>query len=284
MSYNISSDNFNNPLLKELLQALTDYFNSAGSEFYVIGATARDIIMSGIHAQHSGRKTDDLDIAIAIPDWDRYREISEKLCGKQDFTKSKDHMQRFWYKEVYMLDIVPFGEVAKADKSIYWPPEESFAMPVHGFVKVAKDALEVTVDDSLIIRVASLPGIFILKLIAWHDRHLIHDRDAEDMAFIISNYLSLNDQRAVRDHYDIYDRTPFSAFIAGATLMARDMNEVSRDDLPVRERLATILREEINKTLESPMINQMLETQQYLKYEVVYDALCSMTNELNKYG
>jgi predicted nucleotidyltransferase len=282
MTYNISSDRLSNPLLKELLQALTVFFEGVGSEFYVIGATARDIILSGIHAQHSGRKTVDLDIAIAIPDWNKYQEISDRLCQEEGFTKSTEQKQRFFYKGVYMLDIVPFGDVAKEDKYIYWPPEESFAMPVHGFIEVAKDALEITVDNLLTIRVASLPGIFILKLIAWYDRHLEHDRDAEDMAFIISNYLSLNDERAARDHYDIYDRTPFSNFIAGGTLIARDIITVIKDDLSVRGRLATILREEINKTLDSPLINQMLETHQPLKYEEVYDTLLSMTNELTK--
>jgi len=113
MSYNISSDRLSNPLLKELLNALSVFFGSIGSEFYVIGATARDIIMSGIHAQHTGRKTVDLDIAIAISDWNRYQEISDRLCHEVGFTKSKDQKQRFLYKEVYMLDIVPFGDVVK---------------------------------------------------------------------------------------------------------------------------------------------------------------------------
>ncbi len=281
MSYNISSDRLSNPLLKELLQALTDFFSSEGSEFYVIGATARDIVMAGIHAQHSGRKTVDLDIAIAIPDWDKYEEISVKLCKKTEFTKSPEQKQRFRYKRVYLVDIVPFGEVAKANRYIYWPPEESFAMPVHGFVEMAKDALEITLDNSLTIRVASLPGIFILKLIAWHDRYLTHDRDAEDMAFVLASYLSLNDERAVRDHYDIYDRSPFSAFVAGATLMARDIKSMISDDLSVGARLSAILSAEIDLTLDSALINQMLETNPSLKYEEVFDALFSMNNEIH---
>jgi hypothetical protein len=37
--------------------ALTDFFNSLGSEFYIIGATARDIVLAGIHDQHPGRET-----------------------------------------------------------------------------------------------------------------------------------------------------------------------------------------------------------------------------------
>ena len=282
MSYNISSDQFSSLLLKELLQELTGFFNLLGSEFYVIGATARDMIMAGIYSQHSGRKTVDLDIAIAIPNWNRYEEISEKLCKKPVFTKSRDQKQRFWYKEVYMLDIVPFGEVAKADQYIYWPPDESFAMPVHGFMEMVKDALEVTIDNSFTVRVASLPGIFILKLIAWNDRHLAHDRDAEDMAFIISNYLALYDERAARDHYDLYDHTPFSTFIGGATLMARDIKMVIRDDFSVCDKLSLILQGEIDKNLDSPLINQILETHHSLKYEEVYDALLCMANELNK--
>jgi hypothetical protein len=40
-----------------MLERLTIFFNSEGSEFYVIGATARDIILSGIHSQTLARKT-----------------------------------------------------------------------------------------------------------------------------------------------------------------------------------------------------------------------------------
>ena len=38
MSCNISSEDLNNQLLKGLLKKLTDYFQSIGSDFYVIGA------------------------------------------------------------------------------------------------------------------------------------------------------------------------------------------------------------------------------------------------------
>lgn len=230
-------------MLKELLDQLTIFFSSIDSEFYIIGATALDIILSGIHHQHAGRETDDLDIAIAIPNWIKYQEITESLCKIDGFSKSKEQKQRFWYKNVYMLDLVPFGEIAKSDNLIYWPPEESQAMSVHGFTEVVKNTLEITVDGTLIIRVASLPGIFILKLNAWNDRHILNDRDAEDMGFIIENYLSINDQRAVNEHYDLYEVTPFSTFIAGASLMGRDMNEMLKKDEVVYNGLLSLANE-----------------------------------------
>ncbi|MDR1408482.1 MAG: nucleotidyltransferase, partial [Tannerella sp.] len=69
MSYNISSENLNNPLLKDLLKELRSFFTDINVDFYVIGATARDIILSNLHDLTPERKTDDLDIAIAISDW-----------------------------------------------------------------------------------------------------------------------------------------------------------------------------------------------------------------------
>ena len=69
MSYNISSDKFTHPLLKPILTELSAYFNKVGISFFVVGATARDIIME-LHNERSGRLTQDLDIAITVNDWE----------------------------------------------------------------------------------------------------------------------------------------------------------------------------------------------------------------------
>ena len=159
MSCNISGEDLNNPLLKELLQKLTDYFQSIGSSFYIIGATARDIILSGIHKQASARRTADLDIAIAIKDWDKFKQISEELCKINGFSKDPEQTQKFKFRNIYEVDIVPFGEIAKADNNIYWPPEEQFAMSVAGYTEVADNTLDITIDNDLSVKVASLPGI-----------------------------------------------------------------------------------------------------------------------------
>jgi predicted nucleotidyltransferase len=282
MSYNISSDNFSNPLLKELLKKLIYYFTSIGSEFYIIGATARDIILSGIHNKEPGRKTDDLDIAIAVPDWNKYEEISVGLCKISGIKKSTGQKQRFIFQEAYLLDIVPFGEIAKADNNIYWPPEETHAMSVIGFTAIARHVLEITVDNEFTIYVASLPAIFLLKLAAWRDRHLETNRDAEDLAFIISNYLEINEVRAASENFDLYEADNFSTFIAGASLLGRDIKMVLNENPNILEEYIGILWTEIQKEEESRLINQIIETRKILNYESVYNSILSLINELNR--
>ncbi len=282
MNCNISSKNLNNPLLKELLQKLTDYFQSIGSDFYIIGATARDIIMSGVHNQAAARKTADLDIAIAIKDWDKFNQISEGLCKMIGFTKDPKLTQRFNFQNVYDIDIVPFGEIAKADNNIYWPPEEQFAMSVAGYTEVAGNTLGITIDNDLSVKVASLPGIFILKLAAFNDRKNETNKDADDLAFIVENYLEINEQRAVEEHYDIYGAENFNAFTAGAILLGKDIKTIIGGNVETISTFINILETELILEVESPLINQIIETHKTIEYDIAVEALNSLLQELKK--
>jgi predicted nucleotidyltransferase len=282
MSYNISSENLNNPLLKELLKELSGFFGGVNVDFYVIGATARDIILSNLHDLVPERKTDDLDIAIAISDWSQFQSIEENLPKIEGFAKSKEQKQRFIYKRIYVIDIVPFGDVAEDDGNIYWPPDKTIAMSVWGFPEMADSTISVEIDEEFSIQIASLPGLLILKLVAWKDRHLSGSKDAYDMALLLTNYLDINIERAVEEHYDLYETDEFDQVIAGAQLMARDVKLLIRDNEETLEYLREILAKEIELAEESSLINQLVESDASLQYEQVLACLESMFNEWSK--
>ncbi len=282
MSYNISSENLNNPLLKDLLKELNDFFGNINVDFYVIGATARDIILSNLHDLAPERKTDDLDIAVAITDWSQFQSIEESLPEINGFTKSKEQKQRFIYKGVYVIDIVPFGDVTEDDGNIYWPPDETIAMSVWGFPEMADSTIRVEIDEEFSIQIASLPGLFILKLVAWKDRHLLGSKDAYDMALLLTNYLDINTERAVDEHYDLYETDEFDQTIAGAQLMARDVKLLIRDNEKTLEYLREILAKEIELAEESQLINQLVESDASLQYEQVLACLESIFNEWSR--
>jgi predicted nucleotidyltransferase len=232
-------------------------------EFYVIGATARDIIVQQLLDTASTRRTKDLDIAIAIPDWDAFEQIKERLVA-DGFKKSNDMYQRFYYG-AYEVDIVPYGVVAKEDDNIYWPPEEVVAMSVKGFDEVLSEAITVSIDDEFKVKIASLHGLFLLKLNAWLDRNAKTSKDAEDMSFILSNYFMANLDREI--HQEVYDWENFDEYIVGGYWLAHDL--VTLLNVNQLNYYKEVIEGELAKQEESRLINQMIENSYSLKYETV---------------
>ena len=263
MDLTISSEKIGNPLLIELLRKLTDSFGRMDREFYVIGATARDIIVQQLLDTASTRRTRDLDIAIAIPDWDAFEQIKERLVA-DGFKKSNDMYQRFYYG-AYEVDIVPYGVVAKEDDNIYWPPEEVVAMSVKGFDEVLSEAITVSIDDEFKVKIASLHGLFLLKLNAWLDRNAKTSKDAEDMSFILSNYFMANLDREI--HQEVYDWENFDEYIVGGYWLAHDL--VTLLNVNQLNYYKEVIEGELAKEEESRLINQMIENSYSLKYETV---------------
>lgn len=282
MSYPISSKQFDNPLLKELLVELNGYFVSTGMSYYIIGATARDIVFSALHNLESERKTFDLDIAIAIPDWDVFEKISQELCERPHFEKDKEQKQRFIFKGNYELDIVPFGELAKADDKIYWPPEEDHAMSVKGFTEIANETIKLHVDEEFYINVASLPGIFILKLTAWNDRNYKTRKDADDMSHIIASYLPIYQENLDKKYYHIYDDDDYTDYTAGAVILGNELNELLKGKDAIRNEIIAILGTELAKEETSKLILNVMESDKLLKFDQVRKAFNTIFEEIKK--
>ena len=276
MDLTISSEKIGNPLLVELLRKLTDSFSKMDKEFYVIGATARDIVIQQLLDTESKRRTRDLDIAIAIPDWETFKQVKQSLIA-DGFEKSSDMQQRFYYGE-YELDIVPYGVVAKEDDKIYWPPEEEIAMSVKGFDEVLSEAITVSIDDDFKVKIASLHGLFLLKFNAWLDRNTKTSKDAEDMSFIFSNYFLANLEREI--HKEVYDWENFDYYIVGGYWLAYDIVALLN-----KEQLCyykEIIEGELAKEEESRLINQMIENSYGLKYETVRDTWQAIVDVFQK--
>lgn len=164
-----------------------------GLPLYIVGARARDVAMKLMKGDEPKRRTEDLDVAIAIENWQTFDEICQAL-QENHFERFGD-TQKFYYKGEnddidFEVDIVPFGGVA-VDEKIGWPPEGNPVMSVKCFEDVMKEAVTVTIDDLVEVKMAPLCGQFLIKLDSWNDRHSATDKDAEDMLFILKNYLDI---------------------------------------------------------------------------------------------
>ena len=276
MSLNISSEKIDNPLLVELLRQLNRSFSKIGSDFFVIGATARDIILRVLANTSVRRKTKDLDIAIAVTGWNKYNAICQTLMA-DGFEKSTHQAQRFYFGD-YEVDIVPYGAVAKDDDNIYWPPEETIAMSVKGFDEVLSNAITVSIDNEFEIKIASLHGLFLLKLNAWLDRNIGTNKDAEDMWYIVDNYYFANEERGI--HPEVYELDGFDLTIGGAYWLAHDIA-----DLLSQEQIAyyaDVLRNEIEREEDSRLVVQILETSRSVTSSEVLKVLQTISDVFSK--
>lgn len=279
MDYNISSEKLEHPLLKNLLNELIPVFQKLEIKFFVIGATARDIIME-LHGEKSGRRTQDIDIAIAVDKWEELKNIEKEITQLNNFEKDPKQKQRFLYLKDFQLDIVPYGGITTAEDKIFWPPDQSFAMTVLGFEEAEKDLVRVKIDDTLEIDIVSLTGIFILKLVAWKDRHHKGNKDADDMGFILLNYLNIYEERAVMEHYDeVYEIEDFTITKAGAALLGIDINILLSDNEINKAKLKAIIETEINAEENSILFNQIIETN-HLKFDDILDCFQLLNNKI----
>lgn len=280
MSLDISSAKFTHPLIKPILTELTTYFKKTGISFFVIGATARDIVME-LNNKKSGRLTYDLDIAITVNDWEQWQKVEEEIVSLENFSKDADQKQRFLYKDKFQLDIVPFGNVMKEDSKIFWPPDEDFAMSVLGFDAAEEASLKVNIDQEIEIQIASLSGIFLLKITAWKDRNHKSNKDADDIGFILENYLSINDQRAAENHYEEVYADDQTIITGSAALLGIDVSEILKEYPNDLATIKQILIDTVNKKERSILINQIIETHKTLSYKEVLESLQNIINQLN---
>ncbi len=190
MEYRITKEQLGNDWLYRTLIALSKCMETHGLPLYVVGATARDLSMTLLDNDASKRRTKDLDVAIAIDNWEEFDDISKTL--QENNFERYGTTQKFYYKGEkedidYEVDVVPFGGVA-VDEKICWPPEGNPVMSVKCFRDVMDKAVSVNIDDAVNVHIAPLCGQFLIKLDTWNDRNTLTDKDAEDMVFIMKEY------------------------------------------------------------------------------------------------
>ncbi len=210
------------PLLHRALSNVVAAANSIQIDYFIAGATARDIVLHGIFGYAPSRATRDIDTAIFIRSWDEFTHVRQALIEKG--MRETAHAHRFLEPETGLpLDIIPFGDIADSNGSIQWPPDYAVTMSVIGFDEAYSAALWVA-DGDLQFKVASLAGIALLKLIAWDEKGQERNKDAADFYTILDRYQTIHQDRLWDEYvpskqYD-YDIPLCCSFLLGFDIKA----------------------------------------------------------------
>ena len=214
------------PFTLEILSVITDVSKKLNIAFFVIGATARDIILEYVYNIRSYRITNDIDFGINVRTWADFYLLVNELLNKGFYKLNGTH--KFGYKGLPGIDIIPFGVIASDISSIKWPDENGREMSVLGYNEAFQDTelVKINNEPELIVNVISSYGLVLLKLISWNETFPDREKDAQDISVIIQNYLSLgNNERLFSDHGDIVEDY-FDYEFAGARLLGRDISKI----------------------------------------------------------
>ena len=101
-------------------------------------------------------------------------------------------------------------------------------MNVAGYAEAFAAAQAVEVQPGLVVRVASLPGLAILKVFAGADRGAHDPRDALDLAALLCAYgAASNEDRLFTEEIQLLEALNYDVDLAGPRLLGRDAARVT---------------------------------------------------------
>jgi predicted nucleotidyltransferase len=226
----------------ELLSDVNRIAGSVGVSFFVIGATARDIILEQGFGISTRRETQDIDLALLVKDWKAFEKVKKEFLSTGRFVEEGNATHSFRYRKSLRVDVIPFGGVESPEGTLTWPPDREIKMNVIGFKEAFDHSLIVRVAPKLDVHFISLPGLAILKLIAWSERSgEAASKDAADLALLLKNYVDAgNMTRLYEEHIDLLEAEGHDHDRAGARLLGQDMSRMM--SLQTRDEILAILR------------------------------------------
>jgi predicted nucleotidyltransferase len=170
---------------------------------------------------------------VVVTGWQQFEVIKARLVGTDAFTADARAAHRLYYRAVsagrdYPLDLIPFGGVERPGNVIAWPPDGAVVMSTAGYSEAFASAVPVEMKPGLVVRVASLPGLAILKLIAWADRGSGDPRDALDLATLLCHYAAAgNEDRLYEAEIGVLETVGYDVDLAGARLLGLDAGRIA---------------------------------------------------------
>jgi predicted nucleotidyltransferase len=237
-----------------LLKGIADSF---GIPFFVVGAFARDLILKHRYGIEPRRMTTDIDLGVEVASWEQFKKLKESLTatGQFSFTSEKQRL----HCGTILIDILPFGPITDEDKKISWPPEHEIIMSMVGFEEAYEYSITVRLssDPELDIKLASLPGLAIMKLISWKEKYPDRKRDAEDLLLIMNKYEEAgNSERLYGEELPLLLEEGFDTQMAGTRLLGRDMAKMS--DPQTLRNIISILDAETGDQIHYRLVRDMI--------------------------
>lgn len=240
------------PYFKEVFEAIDEIMVRHNIPYYLIGvsAIALELLRGG---KKPNRGTKDIDFAIMISSINEYDALSESLISK-GFNKVKAPWT--FYSEEYdaAIDILPFGEIEENDTIQF--NERYSDIHVLGFKEVLQDSKAIYIEEK-IVQIPPLPGMIILKLVAWSDRPEERDNDLSDILRIIEHYFELEFDEITEKYYNTFpEDESFDQLRIAAEVLGSKAKEYLKKSEALSTRILKVIHENLQEEEKSAIARE----------------------------
>ncbi len=263
-----------------VLEVISDVANNLSIPFFVIGATARDILLNNYYGIKTERATYDIDLGISVETWNIFENLTESLIATGNFKKIKSP-QRLFYKDKFPVDIVPFGRISDPKNSIKWPPNNEIEMSTLGFKESYDHSVLVRLKSNpkLEVKFASLCGLALMKIISWDEKYPERSKDAKDLDFIMRNYIYAgNEERVYDEESDLFEGENFDYEYMSSRLLGRDIALMSEPK--TKDKIRNILNHQTGKRTRYRMVEDMMRSNSVFRND--FEEKLNLLEELKK--
>jgi predicted nucleotidyltransferase len=248
------------PEITEMLSALERGFEKFGIDYYLVGAVARDVWMSGINKIAPRRTTGDIDFAVLINDKGTYEALKTYLVETEGFHPYKENAFVLIWKDKTEVDLLPFGAIEDEEGKVTIEGTGYTTVHVPGFTEVYEEGLpEMELEGEHQFKFCTLPGIVVLKLIAWDDRPEARRDDIKDISDILNHFFNMYDNEIWDNHSDLFGDEEADPKHIAARVMGREMNKIAKRNEKVFSRIKGILDANTDDMPNSKMGAIMIE-------------------------
>jgi predicted nucleotidyltransferase len=230
--------------LREVFDDAEEAFAVLNIDFYLIGALAREAWYG--QSKEQLRVTKDIDFAVLVQTTQQYEELRDYLTEKKGYTRYKGNAFVLISPKKTQVDILPFGEIER-EGIVEIQSRGLSQISVDGFKEVHESGTEpLTTATGHKFKVATLPSILLLKLIAYDDRPEVRLKDAGDISWIIMHYFDLQAPLIYAKHGDIFKRDDIDDMSSQqicATVIGREIKAIIATNEELKQRLLRILAE-----------------------------------------
>jgi len=263
----------------EALYTVKKVADSLNIPFFVVGASARDYILKHCYGIEPPRMTKDIDLGVEVASWEQFNQLTKSLMATGKVYPTEER-QRFRFDSV-LIDIVPFGPITDEKRRISWPPEHEIFMSMLGFKEAYEYSITVRLssDPELDIKLPTLPGLALMKIISWMERYPERRKDADDLLLIMHKYEEAgNLDRLYEEGQDLLQEEDFDTRLASIRLLGRDMGRIS--DLDTLGTVRTILDSETGEQPQYRLVTDMIRSS--IMFDENFDEILLQVEQLRK--